>query len=142
MTSGSRGLRERSESTIGLVQCNLLQPDCRSAAAPLPLSCRCGVVGPGLGVIGGSVHLIGPLITCSGGRGGGAQPGVGGPPPPPAPDNVDSSLGASVTGESTHLHGESMYSGGTIIATQFHCYNTFCHHKYSRCNSVVSKQYA
>jgi hypothetical protein len=64
-----RGLRERSESTIGLVQCNLLQPGCRSAAAPLPLGCRsaaaplplrcrsvaaplplrcrCGVVGPG-----------------------------------------------------------------------------------------------
>jgi hypothetical protein len=66
----------RSESTpIGLVQCNLLPPGCRSAAAQLPpgcrsaadrlplgcrsaadrlpLSCRCGVVGPGLGAIGG-----------------------------------------------------------------------------------------
>jgi hypothetical protein len=49
-----------------LVQCNLLQPGCRSAAAqlplgcrsaaaPLPMRCRCGVVGPGLGVIGGGV---------------------------------------------------------------------------------------
>jgi hypothetical protein len=34
-------------------QCNLLQLGCRSAAAQLPLSCRCGVVGCGLGAIGG-----------------------------------------------------------------------------------------
>jgi hypothetical protein len=71
MTSVS-GLEQRSESTTGLVQCNLLQPGClplgccsagarlplhcRSAAAPLLLRCRCGVAGPGLGVIGGGAQ--------------------------------------------------------------------------------------
>jgi hypothetical protein len=43
-----------SDGTIGLVQCNLLQPHCRSAAAPLPLRCRCGVVEYRLGAIGAS----------------------------------------------------------------------------------------
>jgi hypothetical protein len=68
---------EGPETTIGLVQCNLLQLGCRLAAAQLPLSCRsaaaqlplscrlaatqlplscrCGVVGPGLGVVGSGV---------------------------------------------------------------------------------------
>jgi hypothetical protein len=46
------------ESTIGLVQCNLLQPGCSAAAPQLPLSCRCGVVGCGLGVVGGGAKEV------------------------------------------------------------------------------------
>jgi hypothetical protein len=64
---------ERSESAIGLVQCNLLQLrcrsaaarlplGCRSAAAPLPLRCRCGVVECRLGDIGGSASSAASLI--------------------------------------------------------------------------------